>query len=96
MIAPLRPRRFSNGASAIFRKEAVFAANQPIGQAKVFGGTASSVSLYSPQPVGVMVQKNSNDKVVGAHCVSRPGARAGEARPADWDSQSDARQQYRA
>lgn len=47
-----------------FEKKPLFAANQTIGQAKVFGGSASSIALYSPQTVGVMVQKNSSDKVV--------------------------------
>lgn len=47
-----------------FEKKPLFAANQTIGQAKVFGGARGSVALYSPQTVTVMVQKNSNDKVI--------------------------------
>jgi D-alanyl-D-alanine carboxypeptidase (penicillin-binding protein 5/6) len=47
-----------------FEKKPLFAANQTIGQAKVFGGSAGTVALHSPQTVSVMVQKNSSDKVI--------------------------------
>src|SRR5947209_14752812 len=41
-----------------FEARALFAAQQPIGFAKVFGGDSRSVKLVSPTPVEVMVQKN--------------------------------------
>jgi D-alanyl-D-alanine carboxypeptidase (penicillin-binding protein 5/6) len=47
-----------------FEARTLFAAQQPIGYAKVFGGDSGSVKLTSPQPVKVMVQKNGNDKLV--------------------------------
>jgi D-alanyl-D-alanine carboxypeptidase (penicillin-binding protein 5/6) len=47
-----------------FEARTLFAAQQPIGYAKVFGGDSGSVKLTSPQPIKVMVQKNGNDKLV--------------------------------
>ena len=47
-----------------FETRTLFAADQPIGYAKVFGGDSGSVKLASPQPVKVMVQKNGNDKLI--------------------------------
>lgn len=47
-----------------FEVRALFAADQVIGQAKVFGGESSSVGLKSPTPVKLMVQRNGNDKVI--------------------------------
>jgi len=41
-----------------FEVRTLFAAQQPIGYAKVFGGDSRSVALASTQPVTVMVQKN--------------------------------------
>ncbi len=74
-----------------FEKKPLFAANQPIGQAKVFGGTSSSVALYSPQTVMVMVQKNSNDKVVARIVYQgpipapvKPGQQIGVLRSLAW------------
>lgn len=42
----------------------LFAAEQVVGRAKVFGGSSGSVALASHEPVGVMVQRNGNDKLV--------------------------------
>lgn len=42
----------------------LFAADQVIGRAKVFGGSSGSVALASREPVGVMVQRNGNDKLL--------------------------------
>jgi serine-type D-Ala-D-Ala carboxypeptidase (penicillin-binding protein 5/6) len=47
-----------------FETRTLFAADQPIGYAKVFGGDSGSVQLTSPEPVNVMVQKNGNDKLI--------------------------------
>ena len=47
-----------------FEARTLFAANQPVGYAKVFGGESRSVKLASPEPIKVMVQKNGNDKLI--------------------------------
>lgn len=46
-----------------FESRTLFAAQQPVGYAKVFGGDSRSVQLSSAEPVQVMVQKNGNDKL---------------------------------
>jgi D-alanyl-D-alanine carboxypeptidase (penicillin-binding protein 5/6) len=55
-----------------FETRTLFAANQPFGYAKVFGGTAGSVQLASQEPVKVMVQKNGNDKLIARIIYSGP------------------------
>jgi serine-type D-Ala-D-Ala carboxypeptidase (penicillin-binding protein 5/6) len=55
-----------------FETRTLFAANQPIGYAKVFGGDAGSVQLSSPEPVKVMVQKNGTDKLIARIVYSGP------------------------
>src|SRR4030088_1400748 len=47
-----------------FEARTLFAAQQAVGYAKVFGGESRSVKLASPEPIKVMVQKNGADKVV--------------------------------
>src|ERR1700742_1282175 len=47
-----------------FEARTLFAAQQPGGYAKVFGGDSGSVQLASPDPIKVMVQKNGNDKLI--------------------------------
>jgi D-alanyl-D-alanine carboxypeptidase (penicillin-binding protein 5/6) len=47
-----------------FEARTLFAAQQPVGYAKVFGGESRSVKLASPEPVKVMVQKNGSDKLI--------------------------------
>jgi serine-type D-Ala-D-Ala carboxypeptidase (penicillin-binding protein 5/6) len=47
-----------------FEVRSVFAGDQPVGYAKVFGGDQGSVALVSKEPVKVMVQKNGNDKLI--------------------------------
>jgi serine-type D-Ala-D-Ala carboxypeptidase (penicillin-binding protein 5/6) len=47
-----------------FESRTLFAAEQPIGYAKVFGGESRSVKVASPEPVNVMVQKNGGDKLI--------------------------------
>lgn len=55
-----------------FEVRTVFAENQTIGYAKVFGGDSRSVALASHEPVKVMVQKNGNDKLVARVVYSGP------------------------
>jgi D-alanyl-D-alanine carboxypeptidase (penicillin-binding protein 5/6) len=55
-----------------FEARALFAARQPIGYAKVFGGESRSVKLASPKPVEVMVHKNGNDKLIARVIYSGP------------------------
>jgi D-alanyl-D-alanine carboxypeptidase (penicillin-binding protein 5/6) len=47
-----------------FEVRTLFAAQQPVGYAKVFGGTSRSVALAASEPVEVMVQKNGSDKLI--------------------------------
>jgi D-alanyl-D-alanine carboxypeptidase (penicillin-binding protein 5/6) len=55
-----------------FEVRTLFAAGQPVGYAKVFGGDSGSVKLTSPQPVNVMVQKNGNDKLIARIVYNGP------------------------
>lgn len=55
-----------------FEARPLFAAQQPIGFAKVFGGESRSVKLVSPKPVEVMVQKNGGDKLIARLVYSGP------------------------
>ena len=55
-----------------FEARALFAAQQPIGYAKVFGGDSRSVKLVSPKPIEVMVHKNSNDKLIARIIYNGP------------------------
>jgi serine-type D-Ala-D-Ala carboxypeptidase (penicillin-binding protein 5/6) len=55
-----------------FEVRTVFAQNQTIGYAKVFGGDARSVALASHEPVKVMVQKNGSDKLIARIVYSGP------------------------
>jgi D-alanyl-D-alanine carboxypeptidase (penicillin-binding protein 5/6) len=55
-----------------FEARTLFAAQQPVGFAKVFGGESRSVSLTSKEPVKVMVQKNGTDKLIARVVYSGP------------------------
>src|ERR1700754_559078 len=55
-----------------FETRTLFAAQQPVGYAKVFVGDGGSVKLTSPEPVKVMVQKNGNDKLIARVVYSGP------------------------
>ena len=55
-----------------FEARTLFAARQPVGYAKVFGGESRSVKLASPEPVKVMVQKNGNDKLIARIVYNGP------------------------
>ena len=50
----------------------LFAAGQPLGYARVFGGDSRSVALTSPDPVKVMVQKNGNEKLMARVIYNGP------------------------
>ena len=55
-----------------FEARPLFAAQQPVGYAKVFGGESRSVKLASPQPIKVMVQKNGTDKLIARVVYNGP------------------------
>ncbi len=55
-----------------FETRTLFAAQQPVGYARVFGGTSRSVALSSPDPINVMVQKNGNDKLLARIVYNGP------------------------
>jgi D-alanyl-D-alanine carboxypeptidase (penicillin-binding protein 5/6) len=55
-----------------FEVRTLFAAQQPIGYAKVFGGDSRSVQLAASEPVRVMVQKNGTDKLIARIIYSGP------------------------
>jgi D-alanyl-D-alanine carboxypeptidase (penicillin-binding protein 5/6) len=55
-----------------FEARTLFAADQPVGYAKVFGGESRSVKLASREPVKVMVQKNGTDKLIARVIYSGP------------------------
>lgn len=70
-----------------FEVKTLFAAQQPVGYAKVFGGDSGSVRLSSPEPVKVMVQRNGNDKLIArivytgpVHAPIVPGQQVGVVR----------------
>jgi len=55
-----------------FETRVLFAAEQPVGYAKVFGGDSRSVKLASRDPIKVMVQKNGNDKLIARVVYNGP------------------------
>jgi D-alanyl-D-alanine carboxypeptidase (penicillin-binding protein 5/6) len=55
-----------------FETRTLFAAEQTLGYAKVFGGTSRSVKVSSPEPVKVMVQKSGGDKLIARLVYSGP------------------------
>jgi D-alanyl-D-alanine carboxypeptidase (penicillin-binding protein 5/6) len=55
-----------------FEARPLFAAQQPVGYAKVFGGESRSVKLASPEPIKVMVQKNGTDKLIARVVYNGP------------------------
>src|SRR3954470_3725771 len=55
-----------------FEARTLFAAQQPVGYAKVFGGDSRSVKLASPEPIKVMVQKNGGDKLIARIVYNGP------------------------
>src|SRR6202166_4077673 len=55
-----------------FEARTLFAPEQPVGYAKVFGGDSRTVRLSSPDPIKVMVQKNGNDKLIARVVYNGP------------------------
>jgi serine-type D-Ala-D-Ala carboxypeptidase (penicillin-binding protein 5/6) len=55
-----------------FETRTLFAANQPVGYAKVFGGESRSVKLSSPDPIKMMVAKNGNEKLIARVVYNGP------------------------
>jgi D-alanyl-D-alanine carboxypeptidase (penicillin-binding protein 5/6) len=55
-----------------FEARTLFAADQPVGFAKVFGGDSRSVRLASSAPIKVMVQKNGTDKLIARIVYNGP------------------------
>jgi D-alanyl-D-alanine carboxypeptidase (penicillin-binding protein 5/6) len=55
-----------------FEPRTLFAADQTLGYARVFGGESRSVKLTSPQPVKVMVSKQGNDKLIARLIYNGP------------------------
>src|SRR5690349_200480 len=55
-----------------FEARPLFAENQQIGYAKVFGGESRSVKLTSPQAVKVMVPKNGSEKLIARVVYNGP------------------------
>src|SRR6266516_1930327 len=55
-----------------FEARTLFAPQQLVGYAKVFGGESRSVKLSSPEPIKVMVQKNGADKLIARVIYSGP------------------------
>jgi D-alanyl-D-alanine carboxypeptidase (penicillin-binding protein 5/6) len=55
-----------------FEARTLFAANQQIGYAKVFGGESRSVKLASREPIKVMMPKTGNEKLIARVVYSGP------------------------
>jgi D-alanyl-D-alanine carboxypeptidase (penicillin-binding protein 5/6) len=55
-----------------FEARTLFAADQAVGYAKVFGGDSRSVKLTSSEPIKVMVQRNGNDKLIARITYTGP------------------------
>ena len=54
-----------------FETRTLFAANQPVGYAKVFGGESRSVKLSSSEPIKVMVPENGSEKLIARVIYNR-------------------------
>ena len=55
-----------------FEARPLFAENQQVGYAKVFGGESRSVKLTSPQAIKVMVPKNGSEKLIARIVYNGP------------------------
>ena len=55
-----------------FETRTLFAADQPLGYVKVFGGESRSVKVSSPEPVKVMVSKQGNEKLIARLVYNGP------------------------
>ena len=70
-----------------FEPRTLFAAEQAVGYAKVFGGDSRSVKLASPEPIDVMVPRSGTDKLIArvvyngpVRAPIQPGQRVGVLR----------------
>jgi D-alanyl-D-alanine carboxypeptidase (penicillin-binding protein 5/6) len=70
-----------------FETRTLFAAQEPVGSAKVFGGDRRWIRLVTAEPVRVMVQKNGNDKLIArvvyqgpVHAPIEPGQKIGSVK----------------
>jgi D-alanyl-D-alanine carboxypeptidase (penicillin-binding protein 5/6) len=55
-----------------FEARTLFAANQQVGYARVFGGESRSVKLAGREPIKVMIPKNGNEKLIARVVYSGP------------------------
>jgi serine-type D-Ala-D-Ala carboxypeptidase (penicillin-binding protein 5/6) len=55
-----------------FETRTLFAAEQPVGYARVFGGDSRTVKLAGHEPIKVMVQKNGTDKLIARVVYNGP------------------------
>jgi len=55
-----------------FEARTLFAENQQVGYARVFGGESRYVKLASPEPIKVMVPKTGNEKLIARIVYSGP------------------------
>lgn len=55
-----------------FEPRTLFAADQAVGYAKVFGGDNRSVKLTSPEPIDVMVPRSGSDRLIARVVYSGP------------------------
>src|SRR6201998_3276981 len=65
-------KKMLEGGYRNFETKTLFAADQPLGFVRVFGGETRSVKVTSPQPVKVMVSKQGNDKLIARLVYSGP------------------------
>lgn len=55
-----------------FEPRALFAADQTVGYARVFGGESRSVKLSSPEPINVMIPRSGSDRLIARVVYSGP------------------------
>ncbi len=55
-----------------FEPRALFAADQTVGYARVFGGESRSVKLTSPEPINVMIPRSGTDKLIARVVYTGP------------------------
>ena len=55
-----------------FEPRTLFAADQPVGYARVFGGDSRSVQLNSPEPINVMIPRSGTEKLIARVVYSGP------------------------
>jgi D-alanyl-D-alanine carboxypeptidase (penicillin-binding protein 5/6) len=55
-----------------FESRFLFAENDPVGEAKLYGGTQGRVPLISPKPISVLVPRTTSDKIVARIVYTGP------------------------